>query len=59
LNGTRSKANGITSLLIKIEGTESKGITEVLNLYECSLEHQLSHNAFVPVYANYVDFYEK
>jgi hypothetical protein len=59
LNGTHRKANGITSLLIKIEGTESKGVTEVLNLHQCSLEHQLSRNAFVPVYANYVDFYEK
>jgi len=37
---------------MKIEGTESKRVTEVLSWHECTLEHQLSHNAFVPVYAN-------
>jgi hypothetical protein len=37
---------------MKIEGTESKGLTEVLSSHERTLEHQLSHNAFVPVYSN-------
>jgi hypothetical protein len=32
---------------VKIEGTESKGVTEVLSSRERTLEHQLSHNAFV------------
>jgi hypothetical protein len=37
---------------MKTEGTESKRVTEVLSSHERTLEHQLSHNAFVPVYAN-------
>jgi len=37
---------------MKIESIESKGVTEVLNSHERTLEHQLYHNAFMPVYAN-------
>lgn len=37
---------------MKIEGTESKGVTEVLSSHEHTLKHRLFHDAFVPVYAN-------